>query len=111
MGQVDTLDKDFAIGSRVEADFEGVWYVGTLLGLPDDDPKSMGRWKVQCDADPADTITYVLQVRAIPAPDAHLAADDILNSDHDTLDEVRVGSRVEEFFADMWCPATVVGLP
>merc|ERR1711948_53132 len=101
-------------GSRVEALFEGAWYAATLIGLPYDDPKDMGRWKVHCDIDPADTLAYVCHIRALEVADVSAVAflGEATNSTHVALEcEVKVGSRMEAFLVDTWCQATVVKLP
>jgi len=56
-------NKVFEIGSRIEAEYEGVWYGGVVLKLPSDDKYGQGRYTVQCDADPEGTYVYPSLVR------------------------------------------------
>jgi hypothetical protein len=55
----------FPVGSRVEASYEGQWYLATVLAPPE---VAWGNlWKVHCDVDPKGTNMTTPQVRAICA--------------------------------------------
>jgi len=45
-----------AKGSRVQVEWEGVWYPGAVVTVPEKSPRE---WTVQCDADPAGQVTPV----------------------------------------------------
>eukprot|EP00929_Paragymnodinium_shiwhaense_P009747 TRINITY_DN11403_c0_g2_i1.p1 TRINITY_DN11403_c0_g2~~TRINITY_DN11403_c0_g2_i1.p1 ORF type:complete len:1261 (-),score=268.72 TRINITY_DN11403_c0_g2_i1:78-3860(-) len=66
----------FSVGGRVEVHYESVWYEGTVMGKPDEDPGQLRRWTVQCDVDPVGTVTYSLEIRSLAArvPEAAEAA-------------------------------------
>lgn len=46
----------FAKGSRVQVEWEGTWYPGTIITVSD---KGLQEWQVQCDADPAGQVTPI----------------------------------------------------
>lgn len=46
----------FAKGSRVQAEWEGAWYGGTVFTIP---KEGTPEWTVQCDADPVGQVTPV----------------------------------------------------
>jgi len=58
------------VGSRVEAlgDAAGRWYTGVVVRLPPDDIGGLGRYAIQCDVDPPDTLTYTVCVRLSKIP-------------------------------------------
>merc|ERR1712194_759543 len=45
-------------GSRVEVDYGGQKFSGTVIALPSEDEEGKGRWTVQCDADTKGVFTY-----------------------------------------------------
>jgi len=59
----DTVSVLFPPEARVEALYEGSWYLGTVKGLPDDDPNGLGRFAVQCDDDEEGIYAFVVHVR------------------------------------------------
>merc|ERR1711916_293844 len=46
----------FAMGSRVQAEWEGAWYPGTIVSVSE---KGLQEWTVQCDADPVGQVTPI----------------------------------------------------
>eukprot|EP00931_Biecheleriopsis_adriatica_P047574 TRINITY_DN27430_c0_g1_i1.p1 TRINITY_DN27430_c0_g1~~TRINITY_DN27430_c0_g1_i1.p1 ORF type:complete len:591 (+),score=115.98 TRINITY_DN27430_c0_g1_i1:126-1775(+) len=54
-----------SVGTRVEAFYEDQWYPGTVVSSPEQDDEGLGRWAVQCDADPAGLVARVVRVRPL----------------------------------------------
>lgn len=61
--EVKQLSKELAVGSRVQAEYQGDWYPGTVVGVPADDVQKLGRWAVRADYDYAGSFTYATRVR------------------------------------------------
>lgn len=47
----------FEVGARVEANFKGTWYLGTVRHLPEADKEKKNRYAVQCDVDKPGILT------------------------------------------------------
>lgn len=56
--------QSFAIGSRVEAEYLGEWYLATVMGTPQAAKGNV--WEVHCDVDLPGTSTTTFHVRAAP---------------------------------------------
>jgi len=59
----DTDSMLFPKGAQVEALYEGSWYLGTVMGLPEEDPYGLGRFAVQCDDDEEGVYSFVVHLR------------------------------------------------
>jgi hypothetical protein len=81
----------FAEGSRVEAEFDGSWYPGTVVKLPN---RPGGDFAVQCDQDPEGQLTLTHMLR--PGGEAPASS------------EPTAGSLVEVFYDGRWFPGTLV---
>jgi hypothetical protein len=53
------------LGSRVEAEYKGVWYQGTVKGLASDDASGLGRYAIHCDDDQDHVLLYTNAVRLL----------------------------------------------
>lgn len=84
----------FTEGSRVEAEFDGFWYPGTVVKLPN---RPGGDFAVQCDQDPEGQLTLTHMLR--PGGEAPVSS------------EPAVGSLVEVFYNGSWLPGTLVTAP
>lgn len=60
-------------GARVLAWYEGAWYVGEVICVPDEDED--GRWTVQCDVDEPGFHTYTHDVMLLLAAGADVPED------------------------------------
>jgi len=56
--------RQFDVGSRVEANYQGKWYRGNVVKVPADDKNGKDRWTVQCDVHKAGMLTYTKRIRS-----------------------------------------------
>eukprot|EP00930_Biecheleria_cincta_P031537 TRINITY_DN2188_c0_g1_i1.p1 TRINITY_DN2188_c0_g1~~TRINITY_DN2188_c0_g1_i1.p1 ORF type:complete len:761 (+),score=143.66 TRINITY_DN2188_c0_g1_i1:19-2301(+) len=86
---------DFEVGDRIEVLYEGEWFIGTVLKLPQDDEDKKNRWTVQCDVDDTGVRTFSKTIRS-PIEDRqidHVASDDVFYDIHGF--PFKVGQKVK----------------